>query len=391
MSEKLTEDQIQKLMEDVRAMRKAHEANGSPEARKAFVDEIYKEVYAKLHPPKRKMAWAGFSKEEEDGVKKVFLTDFLRASLHNDHAFMENAGLKTVMSEGTPAQGGYTVPVEYSDEIIKLESEESIIRRLARVFPMASLTRPLPRQLTNVTVTWTEEDVAKTETKPTFDRFTQTAKKVAAIVRLTDELREDSSINLDKFVMELIADAMALEFDRIAFNGNTGAGDPFMGVYYAAGVNVNTMVGASVTFDDVKALINSVASGYRKGGTLVTSTVGEQALQLVKDSTGRYIWSSPNGVAPAKIWGYPYEVSDQIVSNLGVGLNETPLLFGNWKKYFYISDRGGYEVVSSNQASAWIAAALVSAFTQDETWHRFKRRVSLDVALPVAFSRMLIK
>jgi len=396
--------EYEKLLKQVAELREMLEMRFSPEKQAEEREKLFAEVMEKVHPPKRTMRF-GPSKESPEGksIDKlildgkmpengVYLGQVLKAVALGDHQFLAESGIeKTIMSEGTPAQGGYTVPVEYGNEIIKLERAGSILRQLARNFPMASLTRLLPRQLTNVVVTWTEEGAVKTETKPTFGQLTQTAKKLAAIVKMTDELLEDNSVDLDQFIMELIADAMGLEEDRVGFAGNTGAGDPFMGVLYAVGVNVATMTGATVTFDDLVDLIMALNAKYREGATLVTSTTGLQVLMKIKDAQGRYIWQVPGLGQVPMIWTYPYKISDQLPVNLGVGTNETPILFGNWNKHFFVSDRGGYEVFSSKSASDWVAGALTSAFTQDETWSRFKKRMSLDVALPAAFSRITIR
>lgn len=396
----------EELLKKVAELREILDMRFSPEKQAEERKKLFDEVMAAVHPPKRTMRF-GPSKESLEGMsvdklieeKKmpengVYLGQVIRAVALGDHQFLSEAGIsreKTIMSEGTPAQGGYTVPVEYANEIIKLQRAGSILRQLARIFPMATLTRLLPRQLTNVAVNWTEEGAVKTETKPTFSQLTQTAKKLAAIVKMTDELLEDNSVNLDQFIMELIAEAMGLEEDRVGFAGNTGAGDPFMGVLYAVGVNLVTMVGANVTFDDVVDLIMALNAKYREGATLVTSTTGLQVLMKIKDSQGRYLWQIPGAGQVPKIWTYPYKISDQLPTNLGTGTDETPILFGNWKKHFFLSPRGGYEVFSSKSASDWVSGALTSAFTQDETWSRFKERLSLDVALPVAFSKLNIK
>lgn len=382
-------NQIEELKQQVHDVRelleKKHpsgrEVEGMDELTKRIV-ELEKNIN---HPVEKKMVWAvpdASGKLPENGIS---IGKYLKA-VRDPHLYPEvMSHVKAILEEGTAAQGGYTVPQEYATEIIKLERGASIIRQLGRDFPMGTLTRNVPRQLTNVTVTWTDEGSAKTPTKPTFDRLQQVAKKLAAIVKFSDEVLEDNNVNLDRFIMEIIADGMALEEDRIAFVGNTGAGDPFMGVNYAVGVNVVTQAGANLAGDDVINLIFGIGAGYRNGGTLVTSSHGLRLVMQLKDANGQYLWQAPAGNQPAKIWTFPYEVSDQIPSTLGTG-TQTAMLFGNWNKYYYISDRGGYEVKSS--ISATDLGTNESAFMEDETWYRFKKRMSLDVALPVAFSRM---
>lgn len=296
---------------------------------------------------------------------------------------------KTTMTEGTNAQGGYTVPTEQSSEIIRLIHDDNVIPALARNFPMSTWKRTFPKQLTAVSVAWTDEGATKSKSKPTFGQLTQTAKKLAVIVKMTDELLEDNSVEMANFVREIVAEAMGDEIDRVGLVGNTGAGDPFMGVLYATGVNSVSMAGASLAGDDIIDLFQAVKVAARKRGTLVTSTMGETLMMKLKDQQGQYLWSPPQGDVPARIWNKPYVVSDQIPTTLGTGA-QTAMLFGDFSKYFFYSIRKGMTVKVSQDAADWVDAALDSAFTQDETWTRWVIRMSLDVALATAFSKILV-
>ncbi len=382
--------ELESLQKSVNELRETLSAKFSGDTQAKEADELYNRVMDKINPPARKMTWAISSKDASD--KKVCLAQFLKAVTPGKEQTVSDdvrAHIKATMVEGTDSLGGYTVTEEYSHEIIKLVKDNSVIRQLARIFPMATDVRNLPRQLTDVTVTWTGEGAAKTETNPTFDRLVQTAKKLAAIVKMTDELLEDNTAGLDRFIMQLVAEAMGREEDRVALAGNTGAGDPFMGVLYATGVNSVAMAGTNVVGDDIIDLIMSLNAKYRAGATLVTSTAGLKLLMKLKDQEDRYLWAPPTATTPASIWGVPYLISDELPINLGTLTDETPILFGNYKKHFFVSDRGGYEVKSSISASD--IGNSQSAFMEDETWFRFKKRMSLDVALPQAFSKLNIK
>ncbi len=341
----------------------------------------------------RRMAWIqsgakdGFN--DEPHGEKVFLSEILKAAIPGINRDALRPEVKTIISTLTDAQGNYLVPIEQANEIIKLQRGQSILRRLSRIWPMKSKTRTVPRQATNVTVTWTGEGVAKTPTKPTYGQLTQTAKKLTAVSKMSDEWLEDESAAGDQFLKEIIADAIALEEDRVGLAGNTGAGDPFMGILYAVGVNVVTMGGATVTGDDIINVLMTMNEAYRQGGTITTSTQGLRTWMKLKDADGNYLWSKPEGATPGRMWNYPYEISDQIPVNLGGGANQTAMMFGNFKKYHFLSDRAGLMFLASKSASDM--GTSESAFMQDETWYRWTKRMSIDVALPVAFTRMLFR
>jgi len=293
--------------------------------------------------------------------------------------------LQTLMSEGDNAQGGYLVPTEFNSEVFRLMQDETIGRRIARLMPMSTWKRTFPRQLTNVSIAWVDEAGSKTATKPTFGQITQQAKVMAAVIMLTDELLRDSAINLQSFLAELIVEAMAQEEDRVLFMGNTGAGDPFMGVRYAVGVVANTMAGASLIWDDLTGLEFSIAAGYRKNAHYVLPSLALRAIVKLKDNTGRPIWNAPAQGAPATINGYRYEVSDEITAVA----TKYPVLFGDFKKGALISPRQGLQVKVSQDA--YDPTSQVSAFMTDQTWLRFVQAEAITIATPAAFGYLDVK
>ena len=163
-------------------------------------------------------------------------------------------GEKAVLSEGTNNIGGYLVPTEFSTEVIRLMTDASPIMQIAKVLPMSTWKRQIPKQLTNLQVGWVAENGAKPVTNPTFGQIEQTAKVLATVIKCTDELIRDSAINLTQFLSELVAEAMALEIERVALIGKT-TNDPFNGILNTDGINAVEMAGSSVTFDDIANLI----------------------------------------------------------------------------------------------------------------------------------------
>lgn len=394
MDPKEMEKQYAELQKSVAALREILESKFSAEKQKEERDKLYAEILAKVNPaPKSIMKWAVLDKDGKIPEHGIFFSEFLKAvTPGKEHSVSPEAlaHVKATMISGTDSLGGYAVPTEFSNEIIILERANSIARQLCRIFPMNTDTRNFPRQLTNVAVTWTAESAEKTDTNITLSQLQQVAKKLAAVVKMSDELIEDNNVNIDKFIMELVAEAMGLEEDRVVFAGDvSGASDPFNGVLFASGVNNVAQLGGNLAGDDIINLIMSLNAKYRQGSTIVTSTAGLKLLMKLKTSDGTFIWSPPTAGVPGLIWGYNYAISDQIPSTLGAGSDREGFIFGNFKKHFFISDRGGYEVKSSISASD--TASSESAFMQDETWFRFKKRMSLDVAQAEAFSKLLAK
>jgi len=377
-NDSITKEEVEKITESI--VGKAH-----PSASKAVVPNTVIDIEDKIERfrnsskniPEQKWTSAYGSKFKNMG-------NFLFAVKNKSPILMD---YKTTLIEGTDSLGGYLVPTEFSNVIIKLLRDESLIMRIANVIPMSSWKRQIPKQLTNVSVAWVAEAGEKTETNPTFGQVEQVAKVLAAIIKCTDEILRDSAINLTAFLSELVAEAMALEIERVALVGRVASGDPFNGIVYASGTNVTTMTGSTVVFDDISNLLFSLSASYAQGGKLILSRLGLKKLIQLKDNQGNAIWSPPAGNVPATIWNIPYEISSQIPATFGPGGDETCAIFGRFDKYLLVSPREGLAVKVSQDAYD----GSTSAFLNDETWLRFAQALSIDVSVPSAFGYLFFK
>lgn len=371
-------------------------AVADPKAREQEKDALIEEVLGKMSAagfrkaePTRKMAWGGTETKAVEGTEMVPFNQFLKAVLHKDNAFLDKVKAASGQSEGTAADGGFGVPTEYANEIIKLERQNSIARTLARIFPMGSLTRLVPRELAKPTVYWTAEVTEPTLSKGTLEQITQTAKKLIAIVPFSDELLEDNNVSYDQFIAGVIAQEMGRAEDLVAFVGDvSGSSDPFNGVFFKSGVSAVTLGGATLKFTDVVNLIMAPKAPYRARGRVVLSTTALKKVMKLVDDQNRPLWIMPDAVGnPGRIYGKLYDETDQIPDTLGTtranGTN-TAMLFGAWDQ-LWISPRGGYTVKASDSASD---SAGKSAFTKDEIWFKFRRRQDISVANPEAFAKL---
>lgn len=325
------------------------------------------------------------------------MKNFLLAA-KNRHSTLND--FKAVISEGAAGStgGGYLVPTEFSSEVIKIMNEASPIMQIANIIPMSSWKRQIPKQMTNLQVGWVAENGIKGISNPTFGQIEQTAKVLATVIKCTDELIRDSAINLTRFLSELVAEAMALEVERVALVGSTTAGDPFNGVLNATGANAVSMAGSTVNFDDIANLIFSLNEADARNGVIVLSRAGLNKLMKLKDSNGNYIWSPPSLGNPATIWNTPYVVSSQIPNTVTsattlTGGTNTIAFFGRFNKNLLISPREDMTLKVSQDAASWNtdADSLESAFMMDQTWLRFTQALSVDITYGSAFSYLIFK
>ena len=384
----ITEEKAQKIISDL--INKVHPAQSKavlPTTEDALLERFATfAVKGKFAPEK---PWTS-----EYGRKFGNMRNFLLAAKNNP-AIIE--GQKAVLSEGTNNVGGYLVPTEFSNEVIRLMTDASPIMQIANILPMSAWKRQIPKQLTNLQDGWVAESGTKTISNPTFGQIEQTAKVLATVIKCTDELIRDSAKNLTQFLSEIVAEAMALEIERVALLGD-GSTDPFYGVLKTSGVNAVSMASSTVSFDDISNLIFSLNETPAKDGVIVLSRAGLAKLMQLKDLNGQYVWCPPSATSPAKIWNVPYVVCSQIpnevtsVSTL-TGGDKTIAFFGRFNKNLLISPREEMTVKVSQDAAAWNStdSSLESAFMTDQTWLRFTQALSINVTYGNAFSYLLFK
>lgn len=131
-----------------------------------------------------------------------------------------DCNFRGALKESDNSLGGFLVPIEMERSIINLREERGVLRREAMVVPMASDTLHMPRRSSGVTAYWTGELSEITPSDPTLDNVELTVKKLAALVRMSSEVNEDTVISLADFVTSEIAYAFADKEDLAGFLGD---------------------------------------------------------------------------------------------------------------------------------------------------------------------------
>lgn len=121
--------------------------------------------------------------------------------------------------EDVNTTGGYLVPEEFSNDIIRLVEERGIFRQHAKIVPMFSDTKLTDRRTGGLTAHLVGEGAAGTESTMTWDQVRLVAKKWMVLTRITSELNEDAAISVGDQIATEIAFAFASKEDDLGFNG----------------------------------------------------------------------------------------------------------------------------------------------------------------------------
>ena len=140
--------------------------------------------------------------------------------------------IHNVLSEGTDADGGFLVPTEFETSIVTALEEENVIRSLAKVITTEH-ERKIPIATGHSTAQWTSENSAYQESNPTFGQKQLDAFKLTDLCRVSTELLQDSSFDIEEYLMNEFARAFGIAEEE-AFCVGTGTNQP-TGIFTAKG------------------------------------------------------------------------------------------------------------------------------------------------------------
>lgn len=256
--------------------------------------------------------------------------------------------LHNVLSEGTDADGGYLVPEEFERQIVTTLDEANVVRSLAKVITTGS-ERKIPVAATHSVAQWTAENAAYTESNPTFGQKQIDAFKLTDLIRVSQELLQDSAFNLESYIADEFARAFGIAEEQ-AFCVGTGTNQP-TGIFTENGgtVGVTAAAAAAITADELISLVYALKSPYRRNAKFLMNDATVSAIRKLKDLNGAYMWQpSVQAGEPDRLLGYEIYTSPY-VPTLEAGA--LAVAFGDFQNY-WIADRAGRTVQRLNELYA---------------------------------------
>ena len=166
---------------------------------------------------------------------------------------------------GTDTEGGYLVPDEFERTLIEALEEENIFRQLATIINTSSGDRKIPVVATKGSASWVDEEGAIPEADDAFGQVSIGAYKLATIIKVSEELINDSAFNLEQYIAKEFGRRIGVKEEEAFFVGD-GTGKP-TGIFNAtggAGVGVTTASASAITIDEIMDLFYALKSPYRK-------------------------------------------------------------------------------------------------------------------------------
>lgn len=288
------------------------------------------------------------------------------------------------MSTQSPSEGGVLVPENVSSEIIPLLREKGAVRSLgARAIPLPNGNLTIPRQTAGANFSWVGENEKVTSSQPALGSLKLSAKKLAGMIPLSNEMVRDSSVSADRWVRDEIVNGIVEKEDYTALYG-TGTQYTPTGVFNASGVK-KASLGAIPTSDDLGAVVGLLMT--EKFGTLVSpgwlfNGALWSLLYNLKDGSGNYIHRQE--MDQGKLLSFPFKINNNVTYNSGAQHADTEIYFGDWNQ-FLIGETMALEIKASEEATYWDGSQLVSAYANDQTVMRAIQREDFGLRYGNAF------
>lgn len=286
-----------------------------------------------------------------------------------------DSGLFASQNMGSGAAGGFLVPEDVSGEIIELLRPQSVIMRgQPIVVPMPNGNLTMNRQATGSSFAYIGEQQDTPATSASFGQVKLSAKKLAGLVPISNDLLRAASPAVDRLVRDDIVQGTALAMDLAFLRSSGGANSP-LGLRHqltatpVAATNILTVTAGntltSITGDLGRlelALLNANVPMTRAAWIMAPRTM--MRLMNIRDGNGNFAFPE---VQNGQLRGKPFYVTTHVPTNLGGGGNESELYLVDFA-HVVVGEHMGIEIAMSTEAAYRDASnTLQAAFSRDET------------------------
>ncbi|WP_031537236.1 phage major capsid protein [Bacillus sp. MB2021] len=285
-----------------------------------------------------------------EGQKTGRATNEYRESFWKAMRNKSNYDVKNALQVGTDSEGGYLAPDEFERTLIQSLEEENIFRSLAKVITTSSGDRKIPVVASKGTASWVDEEGLIPESDDSFGQVSIGAYKLATMIKVSEELLNDSVFNLESYIAKEFARRIGAREEEAFFVGD-GTGKP-TGIFNATGgaeLGITSTSATAVSVDEIMDLFYSLKSPYRKKAIFVMNDATVKLMRKLKDGNGQYLWQpSIQAGQPDTILNRPVKTSAYVPT---VEAGAKTIAFGDFG-YYWVADRQGRSFQRLNELYA---------------------------------------
>lgn len=362
----------------------------------SFVDGL-KKMFGPAHNNGSRMTPHGFGEAQNRNEKGYSVARWLigKSMLRRGQAmadvatfierrFGDKAVAKALNTTGV-ATGGALIPQDFVPDIIELLRADEVIRSLEPEFmemPRGNLT--IPREAGQATASYGGELDAIVPSQPSYDALQLNAKKLTALVPVTNDLLRRVPQNVEAQVRNSLIQALKLREDLAFILADGSLGTP-IGLFNQC-ASGNKLIIPAFSATDNATILNAVVGA---AGALslvlrinmsrmirpawIMSPVTESFLRTLRDGVGNFVYRDElNG---GKFEGKPYRVTQQMPTNINTAASGAPVNNGAYlilvdMADVIVADTMEYQVEVFDQATYVTGGTTVSAVQMDQTVFR---------------------
>lgn len=234
----------------------------------------------------------------------------------------------------TTADGGAVMPESVEGTIVLKMEESSPVFARARKFASVAGTLKIAKENIKTQAGFVGEGSDVLENKVSFDEVKLTQKRVGAAISLSNQLINDSAVNVVDYAVNLLARRAAKAVEKSILVGTTA--DEFKGIVQDTEINSVDVEGA-ITVDSLMDLYNSIHPEFLDGASYIMSRKIFNEIAKLKDNSGHFYMQ--NGVVNGKLtytlFGAEVIVTDALS-------DETPVLFGSVEQAYAVMVKKGF-------------------------------------------------
>jgi HK97 family phage major capsid protein len=257
--------------------------------------------------------------------------------------------VQNALSIGINEDGGYLCPDEYERTLIKALEEENVLRPLCSIIRTSSGDRKIPVVVSHGEASWVEEEGEIPESDEVFGQLSIGAHKVATMIKVSDELLQDSVFDIERYIAAEFARRVGAAEEEAFLTGD-GTAKPLgmLSSTGGAGVGVTT-AGSTITADELIDLVHSLRSVYRRKAVFLLNDSTIKAIRKLKDGQSQYLWQPGlKEGQPDMLLNYRI-ITSSFMPEISAG--NKVILFGDYS-YYWIADRQGRSFQRLNELYA---------------------------------------
>ena len=235
-------------------------------------------------------------------LKEVKETTVVETVENKEVKMFENA-VRGIINADTPttlADGAVTIPTTIANKIIDRVVEISPIYQLAERYNVGGkLVLPkYDRENSSIAMTYADEGTAGESGKVAFAQIELNGYLARCLAKVSKSLINNSKFDIVTFVIEKMAQAIAVFIEGELLNGTTGKVEGLKGI--TADMTVIAGSATAVTADELIDLQDKVIDNYQANSIFVMNRATRNAIRKLKDADENFLL---NRDLTAK-WGY---------------------------------------------------------------------------------------